>query len=39
MFNIQCGHQPQVRLYEIQDNTEVCVFAGHKFCIDCVVRL
>ena len=33
----QSGHQPKVRVWEVEDKVQVAEFGGHKFGISCVV--
>jgi WD40 repeat protein len=35
----ECGHQPSVRVWDIQEglNTPIAEFAGHKYGVNCVV--
>lgn len=34
---LQCGHNPAVRIWDVQDKTQVAEFHGHKYGIPCVV--
>ena len=33
----QCGHKPVVRVWDVEEKTQVAEFHGHKFGIGCVV--
>lgn len=33
----ECGHQPHLRVWDVQERTQVVEFLGHKFGINCVV--
>ncbi|XP_064484306.1 mitogen-activated protein kinase-binding protein 1-like isoform X3 [Ornithodoros turicata] len=32
----ECGHQPHLRVWDVQEKTQVAEFPGHKFGINCV---
>ncbi|UYV82960.1 WDR62 [Cordylochernes scorpioides] len=32
----ECGHQPMLRVWDLQDNVQVAEFPGHKYGISCV---
>ncbi|XP_063957447.1 mitogen-activated protein kinase-binding protein 1-like [Lytechinus pictus] len=32
----ECGHNPAVRIWDVQDKTQVAEFHGHKYGISCV---
>lgn len=34
----ECGHAPSLRVWSIQDGTQMAEFQGHKYGINCVVR-
>lgn len=38
-LNFQCGHQPAVRVWDVEEKIQVAEFYGHKFGINCVVIL
>ena len=33
----ECGHQPAVRIWDLNDRSQIVEFAGHKFGVVCVV--
>jgi len=35
---MQAGHQPAVRVWDLEEKTQVAEFFGHKYGIACVVR-
>lgn len=37
MVSPQCGHQPHLRVWDVQERTQVAEFLGHKYGINCVV--
>ena len=36
-YTLQCGHQPAVRVWDVEEKTQVAEHHGHKFGISCVV--
>ena len=36
IFYLQSGHQPAVRVWDVEETTQVSEFHGHKFGINCV---
>ena len=35
----ECGHQPSVRIWDLNERNQVAEFVGHKFGVVCVVGL
>lgn len=39
LFPLQSGHQPAVRVWDVEEKVQVAQFHGHKFGINCVVSI